>query len=228
MTDIILDFFKIFGINISSETLVIFVVPSILAIFLGFLLRISLSLCKQNWVGTYHNTMSFLMLPLIAFVITKVIAGNIPLALGMVGALSIVRFRHPVRNAFELVMYFALITIGISASVHLKFSIFLTFLLIIIIITSWILDKVFKMYNKNLYSFSFSEGQLQNSLEVVLNEKKDDLSQSKILLQEMHDEENKVYIYKFCSSDREQITSQSKYISEKYKTNIKNITTDYI
>ena len=64
--------------------------------------------------------MSFIMLPLIAFTITKVIGGSIPLALGMVGALSIVRFRHPVRNAFELVMYFALITIGITASVKIR------------------------------------------------------------------------------------------------------------
>ena len=149
-------------------------------------------------------------------------------ALGMVGALSIVRFRHPVRNAFELVMYFALITIGITASVKIKFAIGLTFLLMLIIFFSRILDKLFKKYNKNIYSFSFSEGELYNNLEVMLSEKKDDLSRSKILSQEIHDEENNVYIYKFCSPDRKQIVNKITYISEKYKKDIKNITADYI
>ena len=35
----------------------------------------------------------------------------------MVGALSIVRFRTPVKNPFELVSYFILITVGIVVNV---------------------------------------------------------------------------------------------------------------
>ena len=228
MIEIVFDFFDLFSINLSRSTIIFWIIPCFTTIFLGLLLRISLSFCNQNWVSTYHATMSFVMLPLIAFTITKVIAGSIPLALGMVGALSIVRFRHPVRNAFELVMYFALITIGITASVRIKFAIALTLLLVLIIFLSWILDIFSKKYNKNIYSFSFSEGQLYNNLEVVLSEKKDDLSNSKILSQEIHDEENNVYIYKFCSPDRKQIVNKIEYISKKYKKNIKNITADYI
>ena len=205
MVEIILDFFKF---SVTTELITSWFIPCFITISLGLLLRISLSFCNQNWVSTYHSTMSFVMLPLIAFTITKVIAGSIPLALGMVGALSIVRFRHPVRNAFELVMYFALITIGITSSVNIKFAIGLTLLLVLIIFSSWILDTLLKKYNKNIYSFSFSEGQLYNNLEVVLSDKKDDLSISKILSQEIHDEENKVYIYKFCSSDRKQIVNK--------------------
>ncbi len=228
MNEIIINFFKLFSINLSPDTIFFWIFPSFITIFLGLLLRLSLSFCNQNWASTYHSTMSFIMLPLIAFTITKVIGGSIPLALGMVGALSIVRFRHPVRNAFELVMYFALITIGITASVKIKFAIGLTFLLILIIIFSRILDKLFKKYNKNIYSFSFSEGELYNNLEVILSEKKNDLSKSKTLSQEIHDEENNIYIYKFCSPDRKQIVNKVTYISENYKKDIKNITADYI
>ncbi len=213
MNEIIINFFKLFSINLSPDTIFFWIFPSFITIFLGLLLRLSLSFCNQNWASTYHSTMSFIMLPLIAFTITKVIGGSIPLALGMVGALSIVRFRHPVRNAFELVMYFALITIGITASVKIKFAIGLTFLLILIIIFSRILDKLFKKYNKNIYSFSFSEGELYNNLEVILSEKKNDLSKSKTLSQEIHDEENNIYIYKFCSPDRKQIVNKVNYIS---------------
>ena len=127
-----------------------------------------------------------------------------------------------------VVMYFALITIGITSSVNIKFAIGLTLLLVLIIFSSRILDVLFKKYNKNIYSFSFSEGQLYNNLEVVLSEKKDDLGNSKILSQVIHDEENNVYIYKFCSPDRKQIVNKIEYISNKYKKDIKNITADYI
>jgi hypothetical protein len=46
----------------------------------------------------------------------------------MVGALSIVRFRHPVKNPLELVTYFALIALGISFSVNIKWGFLLGFL----------------------------------------------------------------------------------------------------
>ena len=66
-----------------------------------------------------------MFLPLIVYVITKVIAGDIALSLGMVGALSIVRFRNPVRSPLELANYFCAITLGIAAGVSLKWSLYL-------------------------------------------------------------------------------------------------------
>ena len=47
-------------------------------------------------------------LPSLGYVITTVIGTNIALSLGMVGALSIIRFRTPVRSPYELIIYFAL------------------------------------------------------------------------------------------------------------------------
>ena len=41
----------------------------------------------------------------------------------MVGALSIVRFRSPIKNPYELVSYFYLITVGIATSVNPTISI---------------------------------------------------------------------------------------------------------
>ena len=46
------------------------------------------------------------------------IAGNIALSLGMIGALSIVRFRNPVKSPFELTVFFGLITIGIAFAIN--------------------------------------------------------------------------------------------------------------
>ena len=59
----------------------------------GLLLRFTLSLTGQTWARSHAQTVSFMILPVITYVITKTITGNIALSLGMIGALSIVRFR---------------------------------------------------------------------------------------------------------------------------------------
>ena len=92
-------------------------------IFGGLLLRFTLTLTGQTWAKSYAQTVAFMVLPVITYVITKAIAGNIALSLGLIGALSIVRFRHPVKSALELIMYFDLITSGIVTSVRTKWAI---------------------------------------------------------------------------------------------------------
>ena len=66
-------------------------------IFMSISARFLLIASGQHWVRTFSHTATLLVLPIITFVITKVISGNIALSLGMVGALSIVRFRNPVK-----------------------------------------------------------------------------------------------------------------------------------
>ena len=93
------------------------------SILCGVGIRFSLGLAKQRWAMTYHHTMSYALLPPVTMVITTLISGNIALSLGMIGALSIVRFRNPVKNPFELVIFFALITIGIGIAVEAKLGV---------------------------------------------------------------------------------------------------------
>ena len=112
----------------------------LLTMVCGLSIRVMLSLVKQRWASTYHHTMSYTLLPVITFVITKVITGNIALSLGMIGALSIVRFRNPVKNPFELVMFFALITIGISMAVNIKFGVLLAITIDLVILISYLLE----------------------------------------------------------------------------------------
>ena len=110
-------------------------------IFGGLSLRFALTLSGQGWAKSHAQTVAFMILPVITFVITKTIAGNIALSLGMIGALSIVRFRHPVKSALELIMYFDLITIGIATSVRTKWAIQLIICTIAIIFAVKIFQK---------------------------------------------------------------------------------------
>ena len=126
---------------------IIFLLKCFLNIALGAFVSYGLIKSGQNWAKSYSNTTTFLILPLIGFVITSVISGNIALSLGMVGALSIIRFRHPVKSPLELSIYFLLLSIGITISSSWEKSIVLSFLSILVIfIYSYIKSK------KNIFS----------------------------------------------------------------------------
>ena len=142
-------------------------------VFGGLLLRYSLTLTGQAWAKSHAQTVAFMILPLITFVITKTITGNIALSLGMIGALSIVRFRHPVKSALELIMYFDLITIGIATSVRTKWAIQLILGTMLIIFSVKIVQKIYQKFGKSFYNVSFNEGQALNSIEVFAKEKID-------------------------------------------------------
>ena len=98
----------------------------LLAVCLGWFIKKVLYLSGQKWVATLSNTLTYVLLPAVGFVITRTISGNIALSLGMVGALSIIRFRHPVKSPLELAIYFLLLTQGIAISVSPIQAIILT------------------------------------------------------------------------------------------------------
>ena len=62
----------------------------------------------------------------VTIIATVIADSNIALSLGMIGALSIVRFRHPVKNSLELIIFFCLLTLGVATSVELIWAIFIT------------------------------------------------------------------------------------------------------
>ena len=137
-------------------------------VFFGFLVFVTLIYIKQKWVNTMSYFITFLLLPATTYVITKVIANNLALSLGMIGALSIVRFRNPVKSPLELVMYFSLITIGIAMGVNHFWSIVFEIMLILILLFSYYLDKILKKTNLRLFEYSFNsnDGLSVNILEV--------------------------------------------------------------
>lgn len=107
----------------------------IFQILFASLLGLSVNLTYQKlgyeWAANKNQKIIALLLAPITLIITKTIAENLALSLGMIGALSIVRFRNPVKSPLELVVYFIYITIGISSGVNIYYSILLTSFVII-------------------------------------------------------------------------------------------------
>jgi hypothetical protein len=193
------------------------------SILAGFLIYVTLIIIRQNWVNTVHYLMTFLLLPPITFIITNVISNNLALSLGMIGALSIVRFRNPVKNPFELVIFFGLITLGITFGVSSKFGLLLFVIIESVLIFSKIIEFLAKKFNfSNLfkYSFSVNDGVLKNFVQVESISKIDYLDNNPDLIYfSTNNKDN--FTYKISVKDRAQIKEiREKISSEKNLVNI--------
>ena len=179
------------------------ILSTIASSILGLIIFLVHSYFLNQYLRTKNNLALALMLPMITAIITKTISTNLFLSLGMIGALSIVRYRTPVKSTYELTLLFALVTIGISSIVNIKYSIFLTILIVLISILLHLLSKF------NLIKDFESENDVNNS-EVIL--KTTNKFEEKILNkyqgnliskeQDFEDEKYKIFVFKFNSSEK--------------------------
>lgn len=178
--------------------------------------RISLQCLGQRWIMTTAHTATVVLLPLITYTITNVIKGDIALSLGMVGALSIVRFRNPVRSPLELSVYFGLITLGIAASVNIIWVLFFAGSVFSAVVGLTLINTVFiKAFKKPFFLTSFSEGNSLSTLEVVSNTSIHFLDENKFLIMKKKNTNNTVQ-YILSSSNFDELKEVIETISTDY------------
>ena len=182
-------------------------------IFFSLLTRNIKSINNQNWIRTFSGSATLILLPIVTYSITSVISGNIALSLGMIGALSIVRFRNPVRSSFELVIFFLMISLGICAAAGIKW-------LFILGLTSsgmpygiFVANFLSKKYlNKDIFLKSFSEGNSLSTLEVTSSVEIDDLLNNEFLSAYMTSSGK--HIYRLASDQNIYLINLSKKINK--------------
>jgi len=198
----------------------------LLAASLGFFLFI----CHGFFVNAYLKNQNFLLisiiLPITALTIVKAIMTNAWLSIGLIGALSIVRFRTPVKSNYELALIFGLITIGVVGGVD-KIS------AIIFGLTISLIAPIYKFFNKyfpQLIKFLISKEEFQK-YEIILRVEgslNDSLSQqidkSYLTSSEEIFEKNKTKtIAVFTYPDKEIMNSQKKELNKIKSKKIINI-----
>ena len=114
---------QLFGSDVTSYTssvdplAIIFTILSVFALSL-----IILFTYKNSYQTTVYNRSFAISLPITAMVTSVIIisvSSNIILSLGMVGALSIVRFRTALKNPFDTVFMFWAVGLGITSGAGL-------------------------------------------------------------------------------------------------------------
>ena len=111
----ITDFVQNWSINgMQQLDIVTVLVNFFLCVFMSFLLRRFYISRSFSLTGKSHIGSIIPILSTIVFLVILVVKSSLALSLGLVGALSIVRFRTPVKEPEELVYLFFAIAIGLG------------------------------------------------------------------------------------------------------------------
>ena len=136
----------------------------LLVSLLGLFVFLIHSITLHQYLRNRSFIVTSMILPVVALVITTVISTNIVLSLGMIGALSIIRYRTPVKSIYELSLLFALITIGIAGGVNIKYSIGLAIFISLIGVATFIMSKFFP--NIFLKDYSYDQKYIEVSFKI--------------------------------------------------------------
>ena len=109
--------FDYFSAQSGALTLVDVVLSFLVALVLGIVIFVSYRFSFSGAIYSVRFNVSLIMLTVITTLVMAVIGNNIALSLGMVGALSIVRFRTAIKDPRDTAYIFWCIAIGICCGV---------------------------------------------------------------------------------------------------------------
>lgn len=93
-----------------SEVVLCLIITSIVASFIFYIYKDTF----RGVVYSYSYNISLIVMSLLTSLIVLTISSNVALSLGMVGALSIVRFRTAIKDPMDIMYMFWSITVGIA------------------------------------------------------------------------------------------------------------------
>ena len=132
-----------------------YVIGLLLSIFLAFLVQQTYIKLSTTLSNKKEFSKNFLMLAATTTIIITIVKSSLALSLGLVGALSIVRFRAAIKEPEELVYLFLLIGIGLGCGAGQFLTISIGVIIILILIYAYSRLK-FKNDVKNLEKLNFS------------------------------------------------------------------------
>ena len=90
----------------------------------------------RSVAGRVSGSRTLVFICLITVLIISIVKSSIPLSLGLVGALSIIRFRTPIKDPEELAYIFMAIAIGVALGADQRLAAAIAFALILGVITA--------------------------------------------------------------------------------------------
>ena len=88
--------------------------------------------------GKFHIGTIIPILACVTFLVIMVVKSSLALSLGLVGALSVIRFRTPIKEPEELVYLFLSIALGLGYGAGQTFVTTIVFFVIVILVIAWL------------------------------------------------------------------------------------------
>ena len=214
------ELFKNIQITDNSSPLVT-ILCLFLTIFCSYILKYVYEKKSISLSSKYQLSSIIPILSATTYLVILIVKSSLALSLGLVGALSIVRFRTPVKEPEDLVYLFLSIAIGIGFGAFQIFSTLIVFLIIITFIwfRDYKSDQVKNDYNLEL-TFNNNDIYQKNSDEIIQILKKN--SESLEFIRQDRDESGKIEInIRIRFKEFEQIKTVTKKLQEIEKALIK-------
>lgn len=127
---------EIFQATLTLETVIGMVVSLAVALLMGLLIYIVYRKTYRGVVYAQTFSMALVGMCVLTCMVTLAISTNIVLSLGMVGALSIVRYRTAIKEPFDLMFLFWAITTGIAvgAKMYLLAALAAVFVILLVLL----------------------------------------------------------------------------------------------
>ena len=145
-----------------------FFIALLLSLILSYLVKLTYMKVGRALNDKDYFSDTFIPLAIITTLVITVIKFSLALSLGLVGALSIVRFRAAIKEPEELVYLFFVISIGLANGAN---QFLLSTLATIIIIIFLSIRNIYQNKHKNSYEFNSDANIL--SINILDNNKKD-------------------------------------------------------
>lgn len=126
--------------NLSNDLFIV-LINYILCVLCSFILKIIYENKSSSLSGKFHVGVVIPILSQITFLIILIVKSSLALSLGLIGALSIVRFRTPIKEPEELIYLFFSIAIGIGFGSGQTLITSIIFILIVITVITFLYRK---------------------------------------------------------------------------------------
>ncbi len=123
-----------FDINQALAAAIPVIVPLVVAMAMGVIIYFVYSRSFKGVVFSHSFAVSLALMTILTTVVTLAISSNIALSLGMVGALSIVRYRAAIKDPMDLLFLFWAVTTGITVGAKMHHLAVLSALLVILVL----------------------------------------------------------------------------------------------
>ncbi len=190
-----------------------FIIAIILSLILAYLIKFTYIKVSRSLNDKEHFSEIFVPLAIITTLVITVVKFSLALSLGLVGALSIVRFRAAIKEPEELVYLFFIIGIGLANGANQFLVAIIASLLTILILF------LRKIYNDKKESQNISETST-NILQIQLLNEKDD---SGVLIDKIKKKVNYLNLKSFSS---EQDMRQYNFWFDIEKKELNNLLTE--
>lgn len=137
--------------NSSGEaSLIDFLINILITIVISYIIGLVYSKYGNSLSNRKKLTQTFVLLAVIVMLVITIVKSSLALSLGLVGALSIVRFRTAIKEPEELVYFFLAITVGLGLGANQRIITLVGAVVIIIYIVLQNMNTIKSAIQQNL------------------------------------------------------------------------------